>query len=117
MAKVNTSSGRAPGGGATYRVEEHVDPEKGLFRVEGEIVEMPPSTLALGQKDGLIEPGVRVDVSGLRRPDGRVVATRIDLASPEPRRASLPSVEALLRTAPGLIDAAQERVLALEPGP
>lgn len=81
---------------------EQVDPEKGLFRVDGEDVEMPPSTLALGQKDGLIEPGVRVDVSGLRRPDGRVVASRIERARPETQRATMSSVGTLLGTAPGL---------------
>jgi len=81
---------------------EHVDPEKGLFRVDGENVEMPPSTLALGQKDGLIEPGVRVDVSGLRRPDGRVVASRIERAGPETQHATMSSVGTLLGTVPGL---------------
>jgi hypothetical protein len=81
---------------------EKVDAEAGTFRVDGEDVQVPPSTLALGEKDGLIQPGARVDVSGLRRPDGRVIASRIERAGPEARRAAMPSVGILLGTMPAV---------------
>ncbi len=81
---------------------EKVDAEAGTFRVDGEDVQVPPSTLALGEEDGLIQPGARVDVSGLRRPDGQVVASRIERAGPEARRAAMPSVGTLLGKMPAV---------------
>ena len=81
---------------------EDVDAEQGLFRVNGEIIEIPAAVLTPAQRAGLIEPGARVDVSGLRRPDGRVVASRISPAGPSALRAPMPTVDALVRTTPGL---------------
>ena len=81
---------------------DHVDPERGLLVVAGETVEVPPSAIVLGRPGGTIESGIRVDVSGLRRPDGRVVASRVDVAGPGALRSSMLHLDVLLRGSPQL---------------
>ena len=76
--------------------------EPELFRVNGQTIEIPAAVLAPAQRAGLLEPGTRIDVSGLRRPDGRVIASRISPAGPRPLGAPMPSVDALVRTTPDL---------------
>jgi len=81
---------------------DHVDVDRGLLVVAGEVVEVPPSAIVMGRDGGAIEPGIRVDVSGLRRPDGRLVASRVDVATAGAIRSSTLRIDALLRESPPL---------------
>ncbi len=65
-----------------------VDPEERRIAVSGQIVEVPDEALVFGEHAGALldfaqfELGEGVDVYGLRRADGRVVASRIDRVDP-----------------------------------
>ena len=70
---------------------EAIDPQGGRMIVLGQLVEVPSGTVFSGDADdgGLasLRPGEHVDISGLRRDDGAIVASRIDrLAGPQAAR-------------------------------
>jgi hypothetical protein len=89
---------------------ESVDPRSRLLEVGGETVEVPADAVILGRRGGplSLDEGAMVEISGLRRPDGRVVASRIDHARPGLRHSTDLGVVSLLR------EAARPRRLSVE---
>jgi hypothetical protein len=85
-----------------------VEPGVGLIEVSGWVVAVPEAAIVFGARAGLeagLSPfamGEVVAVYGLRRPDGRVIASRIDRARGLAAQARLeePSLERLLRASP-----------------
>jgi hypothetical protein len=85
-----------------------VEPGVGLIEVSGRAVEVPEVAIVFGSPAGLeagLSPfamGEVVAVYGLRRPDGRVIASRIDRAQGLAAQARLvePRLERLLRASP-----------------
>ena len=86
------------------------DAERRLLVVDGLEVEVPGGTWVFDSQNGVLDAAVgqRVEVSGLRRATGRVLASRIDRTTRAPQRSKAGTTHELLRSLPHLRRASLE---------
>lgn len=83
---------------------DRFDVERGALHISGESVAVTSATRVFGNVGGEVDvdAGTRVEISGLRRADGRIVASRIDRTTRELTAPGADRSQELVRNATGL---------------